>query len=159
MEAIDVSTNYYALTLFKMCIVGVVHFWAAKSPLPSSLKFVTHMLQWWNVAHFTLPKEDTNHVTYPWVLLTSVFFRRKLANFPILRNTDISWKHFGTFQSLKIVLLNMVTILIMSVKIATLVFLKIKVFWNKCYHIIVFTYYVPNEILSCDSNFIVDVVM
>ena len=47
----------------------------------------------------------------------------------------------------------------MSVKIATLVLLKIKVFWNKGYHIIVFTYDAPNEILSCHSNVIVDVVM
>ena len=30
-----------------------------------------------------------NHVTYPLVLLTSAFFHRELANFVILRNTDI----------------------------------------------------------------------
>ena len=55
-------------------------------------------------------------------------------------------------MSLKIVLVNMVTILMMSAKIDTLGFLKRKEFWNKGYD-------VANEILLRDSNFLVDVVM
>ena len=37
--------------------------------------------------------------------------------------------------------------------------LKIKVFWNKCYDAIISVHDVTNEILSCDSNYIVDVLM
>ena len=49
----------------------------------------------------------------------------------------------------------MVTILIMSAKMAPLGLLKIKVFGNKHYDIII----PVNEILSCDSNYVVGVVM
>ena len=50
----------------------------------------------------------------------------------------------------------MVTILMISAKLATL---KIKVFWNKGYDVIVSVRDVTNKVLSCDSNYIVDVVM
>ena len=53
----------------------------------------------------------------------------------------------------------MVTILIMSAKLATPGFLKIKIFRNKGYDLIILDYYVTNKILSSDSNYIVDVVM
>ena len=55
------------------------------------------------------------------------------------------------------VLLFLVTILKMSAKVATLD-LKIKVFWNKGYGIIVFVHDI-NKILSLDSNYIVDKAM
>ena len=53
----------------------------------------------------------------------------------------------------------MVTILMMSAKIATLGLLKINVFWNKVYDVIIYLYNVPNKTLLRDSNYIVDVVM
>ena len=53
----------------------------------------------------------------------------------------------------------MVTILMMSAKVATLGLLKIKVFRNKGYDIIISVYDVINRNLSRDSSFIVDVVM
>ena len=53
----------------------------------------------------------------------------------------------------------MVTILMMSAKMATLGLLKIKVFWNKGYDVITPVCDVTNKILSHDSNYIVDVVM
>ena len=53
----------------------------------------------------------------------------------------------------------MVTILMMSAKMATLGLLKIKVFRNKGYDVIISVYDVINKNLSCDSNFIVDLVM
>ena len=53
----------------------------------------------------------------------------------------------------------MVTILMMSAKIATLDLVKIKVFWNKDYDITISVFDNNNEILSPDSNYIVDVVM
>ena len=53
----------------------------------------------------------------------------------------------------------MVTILMMSAKIATPGLLKIRVFWNKGYYVITFVYDVTNKILLRDSNYIIDVVM
>ena len=53
----------------------------------------------------------------------------------------------------------MVAILKMSAKLATLGPLKIKVFWNKGYDVIIYVYEVTNQILSRGSNCIVDVVM
>ena len=47
----------------------------------------------------------------------------------------------------------------MSAKLATLGLLKIKVFWNKGYDVIISVHDVTNKILSRDSNYIVDVVM
>ena len=53
----------------------------------------------------------------------------------------------------------MVTILMMSAKIATPGLLKIKVFWNKGYDIINSVHDVTSKILSRDSNYIKDMVM
>ena len=57
-----------------------------------------------------------------------------------------------------IVLINMVKILMMSEKMATWDLLKIKAFWNKDYGVITFVYDVSNNILSRESNYIVDMV-
>ena len=53
----------------------------------------------------------------------------------------------------------MVAILMMSAKIATLDLLKIKVFWNKGYDVIISVYDDAIKILSRKTNYIVDVVM
>ena len=54
----------------------------------------------------------------------------------------------------------MVAILIISTKLTTLGFLKIKVFWNKgLFGVIICAHDVANKILSRDSNYIVDVTM
>ena len=47
----------------------------------------------------------------------------------------------------------------MSAKMATLGLLKIKVFSNKSYNVIIYVNDVTNQIFSSDSNYIVDVVM
>ena len=52
----------------------------------------------------------------------------------------------------------MVTILMMSAKLATPGLLKIKIFRNKGYDVIIPDYDVTNKSLSCESNYIVDVV-
>ena len=46
-----------------------------------------------------------------------------------------------------------------SAKLVTLGLLKIKVFWRKDYEVIISIHDLTNEILSRDSNYIVDVVM
>ena len=53
----------------------------------------------------------------------------------------------------------MVTILMMPAKMATPGLLKIKVFWNKGYNVIISAYDVTNKMLSRDSSYIADVVM
>ena len=53
----------------------------------------------------------------------------------------------------------MVKILMMSAKMATPGLLKIKVFWNKGYDVIISVHDVTNKILSHGSNHTVDVVM
>ena len=53
----------------------------------------------------------------------------------------------------------MVTILMISAKLAILGLLKIKVFWNKGYGVIIFVHDVTNKILSRDSDHIEVVVM
>ena len=55
--------------------------------------------------------------------------------------------------------MNMITILMISAKMPTLGLLKIKVFWNKDYDVIIYVHDVTSKILSRDSNHIVDVVM
>ena len=62
-------------------------------------------------------------------------------------------------ESLKIVLINMVTTLMISAKMATPGLLKIKVFWNKGYDVIISVHGVTNKVLSCESSYIVNVVM
>ena len=47
----------------------------------------------------------------------------------------------------------------MSAKMTTPGLLKIKVFWNKAYGVIIFVHDVTNKILSRDSNYIVDVLI
>ena len=47
----------------------------------------------------------------------------------------------------------------MSAKMVTPGLLQTMVFWNKGYDIIIRFHDVTNKVLSCDSNYIVDVVM
>ena len=53
----------------------------------------------------------------------------------------------------------MVTILMMSAKLASPGLLKIKIFQNKGYEIIIPHRDATNKILSCDSNYILEVFM
>ena len=106
-----------------------------------------------------------NHVTHPWVLLTSEIFHLKSANFVMSRNTDIDCILIHNFQFLNFswvfqdFLINLVTIMMMSAKMATPSLLKTTVFWNKGYHATFPVDDITNKILSRDSNYIVDVFM
>ena len=53
----------------------------------------------------------------------------------------------------------MVTILMMSAKMATLGRLKVKLFWNKGYDAKIFVYDVKNKILSRDLDYIANMVL
>ena len=65
------------------------------------------------------------------------------------------------FESFKIFLIKMVTILMMSAKMAIVGRLRIKVFQNevKGYDVIISVHNVTNKFSSYGSNYIVDVVM
>ena len=63
------------------------------------------------------------------------------------------------FESLKTVLMDMATILTMSAKMATVGLLRIMVFGNKGYDVVISVHDFNNKILSSDSNCIVDVVI
>ena len=51
-------------------------------------------------------------------------------------------------------LIKLVIILMMSAKMATPGFLKITVFWNKCYDVIISVDGITNKILSCDQSLV-----
>ena len=57
------------------------------------------------------------------------------------------------FESFKDVLINIVTILMISAKKATIGLLKIKVFYDEDYGIIVSVHDIISTILSCDSDY------
>ena len=62
-------------------------------------------------------------------------------------------------ESLNIVLIEKVKILMKSAKMAIPAFLKIKVFWNKGYDVMIYVHDVTQKNWSPDSSYIVDVVM
>ena len=53
----------------------------------------------------------------------------------------------------------MIAILMVSANLPTPCLLKIKVFWNKCYDVIISVHDVDNKIFPHDSKYIVDVFM
>ena len=80
-------------TLFRWAFLGLLTDGGrAKSP-PPSLKSVTHILQWRNLAQLYLTQRRSKNIWIrwqtSWVLLKSVFFHRKSANFALSRNTYI----------------------------------------------------------------------
>ena len=66
------------------------------------------------------------------------------------------WK---VFEFLRIILIEIVTILMKSAKMATLGLLKIKIFWNNVYDVMIFVHDVTNKVLPLDSYHVVDAVM
>ena len=97
----------------------------------SSLKSVAHILEWLNLAVITYLKKN------PFFSPEISIFYRKSAHFIISRNTDIECILCNLFESLKVLLKKVVTILMMSVKLITLGLHKIKIFWSKIYDVII----------------------
>ena len=87
--------NHLAKRLAKWAFLGLFTDGEWRAKRPPSLKSVTHILQWWNLAELYLSQRQSkkyiNHMTHPWVLLTSAFFHQKSANFVISRNTDTDY--------------------------------------------------------------------
>ena len=107
-----------------------------------------------------------NHVTHPLSSADiSIFYTRNLQIF-LYQEIQIQIP-FGYIistisnfsESLRIVLINMVTILAMSAKMATPGLLRIKVFWKNGFDVIISVHDLTNKILSRDSNYNVNVAM
>ena len=115
---------------------------------------------------YTLPKEGLKSIWITWhtlcVPVTSTSF---IGNQQILLSQEIRIEiaflymisNFLNFFWL--FLINMVSILMVSAKLATLDFLKIKVFWNEICDVITSVDDVTNRILSGESSFIAVVIM
>ena len=107
-----------------------------------------------------------NHVTHPLSSADISNFSLEISKFCYIKKYMYRL-HFDTkflivlafFESLRIVLIKKVTSLMMSAKMATPGLLKIKIFWNKGYDVIIYVHDITNKILSRDSNYIVHVVM
>ena len=103
-----------------------------------------------------------NHVTHPLCSADIWIFYQKSGNVVISRNTDkyCFWyiiSHSFNFSWVSIdYLITLFKILMMPEKMGTWGLLKIMVFWNKGYGVIIPVNDVTNKILSCDSNYTVD---
>ena len=107
-----------------------------------------------------------NHVTHPLSSADISIFSPEISRFCYIKKhryrLDFATKFLIllTFlESLIIALINMVTILMMSAKMATPGLFKIEVFWNKGHDVIISVHDFTCKILSRDSNYIVDVIM
>ena len=86
---------------------------------------------------------------------------QKSRTFVLSRNTDIDcFLNFLTiFESLRVVLRNVLAIFMMSQKLATLGLLKRKIFLNKRYDVMIYAHGVTNKFSLNGLNHIVDMVM
>ena len=107
-----------------------------------------------------------NHVTHPLSFADISIIYRKSTNIAISRNTVVVdciftrnfFFFFIVFKSLKVILIDIAAILMISAKMATLGLLKIKVFGNKGYEVMICVHDVTNNILSRYSNYIIDAI-
>ena len=102
---------------------------------------------------YILPKEDPKNTWITRQMLLYQEMQIQMALWYIISSS------FNFFESSKIVLINMVTILMMSAKMVTLGLLKIKVFWNKGRDVIISVHDFINKLSSRESSYIVDMVM
>ena len=107
-----------------------------------------------------------SHVTHSLSFTDIIIFSPGFSKFCYIKK--YRWRlHFGTqfltgltfIESLRIFLIKVVIILMMSVKMATPGLLKITVFLNKGHDVIIPVDDVTNKVLSCDSNYIVNMSM
>ena len=123
------------LTLFKIGLFGVTHWRGAGGGVSRGLS----------------PLE------FSWY---QHFFTRNQQIVVISRNTKKDWvlnsSSSNFFEFFKAFLINMVAILMMSAKLATLSFLKINAFWNKTYDVTIFVHDVTMRVLALNSNCTVD---
>ena len=170
IQIIDLTT-IFLLTLFRMGFFGAAHGWGGEEQKPPPLHKICHtyptMMKLSTVTSYLKKvQERFESRDTPLEFCWHHHFFSENRKFAISRNTDIDcnlihkFLFYLTFLELwKIVLINMVTIFMMSAKMVTPGLLKIKGFWNKGCDIIISVHDVANKILSRDSNYTVDVIM
>ena len=141
-----------------------------KTSFSSTISLLSHISYNGETWHsYTLPKEYSKNIFITWDPLSPAdisFFSLEISKFCYIKKYRYRL-HFDTWfltlltflESLKIVLINLVTILMMSAKVVSLGLLKINVFWNKGYDVIISVHGITNKILSVYSNYIVEMVM
>ena len=142
------------LTLFRMGLFGAAHGWGVKR-LPLS-----------KICH-TYPKIMKLGTVIPYLKKTQKIYESHNTSLEFCLHQHFSIKNqqfllyqkiqiqtalwyiilLTFFESLKIFLTNMVTILMMSAKLATPSLLKIEIFQNKGYDVIILDYDITNKIL------------
>ena len=130
---------------------------------PPYLKSVTHILQWWSLAHLYLSqgrsKKYMNHMKHTLIFADISVFLSEISKFCYIKKYrykivfwyvisiyfTFSWvfidfykKHCYNFDDVS--------------KTAAAALLKIKIFWNKGYYAIYSAYDVTNKILSHHST-------
>ena len=165
------SPKHCTLTLFTMDIFGAAQGWCVGGgdgqKGPPLLKSVTRTLLWWNLAELYLrrTKKYMNHVTHSLCSANISIFSLEISKSCYIKkyrytlNFDAQFFSSNLFRVYKGFLIDMGIILMMSAKMTTLAFLKIKMFWNQGYDVIVPVHDVNNIILSRDSNYIVDIIL
>ena len=112
-------------------------------------------------------KKYIKYVTHP-LIASERFHQKPAVTFVISRNTNIDcilihiFNFFNLFLVFKVSFNNHGCNLMMSAKLATLGLLKIKVLQDKGYDVIISVHDVNNtmnQIFSCESNYILDVVI
>ena len=135
-----------------------------KTPLPEICHTYLTMMKLGTVIHYLkkiqkMYESRDTHIEFCWhqrffirnqQILLYQEIQIQIAFWYIISNS------FNFFESLKIVLIKMVTILIMSAKLAAVALLNLRVFWNEGYDVIISVNDVTNKVLSCDSNYIVE---
>ena len=153
------------LTLFRIGLLGAAHEWEdlkAPAPFPSHRICYTYPTKMKPGTSIPYRKKIQKNIWTEWYTKSSTV--TSIQNFSYIRkNRQKLFLYFLiplTFMKpLNIFLINMIAILMMSKKIVTPSLLKIKVFWNKDYDVIISDYDVISKILSHYSDSIVDLFM
>ena len=117
------------------------------------LNSVTHMLQLWNFTDLCLAWRRSKKYSSAEISIFSPEISRfcYIEKYSCRLHFDTKLPIiFGFFEYSKILLINMVTILMLSAKMATQDLLKIKVFLIKSYDVIIYANDVTNKCLSRD---------
>ena len=138
----------------------------ASPPHPWNLSQIFYSDEnWHNIPYLKKTKNIYESCDTPLEFCWHQHFFPEISKFCCIKNYrhrlhfDTQFLILLTFlESLKVALINIVTILMISAKLATPDLLEIKVFRNKSYKVITSVHDITNKILSRDSNYIVDVV-
>ena len=114
------------LTLFRMGLIGAAHGWGQNGLSSKNLSHISYNNEiWHSLPHLLSLQKYINHVAYPLRSADISIFSTEISSFCYIKKLKFKL-HFNTwflilvtlFQSLKLVLWNMVAILMMPAKLA-----------------------------------------